>query len=181
MGGAFVVTRQQVREGITRMVGVWPTLARRDALRQEIGHAIMRHAERIDPVDIRLGLDDLIARARAQQDDGGPAAPPGPHEVVGCILSAARVRDMADTTTPAVGVTPEVVAADARLLDDLARGERVTIEDVRRSNMPRRYVPGLSFSQWWASLPEGERGQHAALRAMMDARAERGRLAPIGD
>lgn len=176
-----MVTRQQVREGITRLVGVWPTLARRDALRQEIGHAIMRHAERIDPVDIRQGLDDLIARARAQQDDGGPAAPPGPHEVVGCILSAARVRDMADTTTPAVGVTPEVVAADARLRDDLARGERVTIEDVRRSNMPRRYVPGLSFSQWWASLPEGERGKHAALRAMMDARAERGRLAPIGD
>ena len=138
-----MVTRTEVREGIARLVGVWPTLARRDALRQEIGEAVMRHAGRLDPVDIRQGLDDLIARARAQQDDGGPAAPPGPHEVVGCILSA---------------------------------------RDARRRDTPRpRYAPGLSFSEWWASLPEGERGQHAALRAMMDARAERGRLAPIGD
>jgi hypothetical protein len=127
-----MVTRAEVREGITRLIGIWPTLARRDALRQEIGKA----------VDIGKGLDDLIARARAQQNDGGPAAPPGPHEVLGCILAA---------------------------------------RDARTRNTPRpRYEPGMSFGEWWASLPEGERVQHRALHAMMAAREGDEGLAHVG-
>ncbi len=169
-GAALVITRDDVRRGIQRLVGVWPPLARRDALRQEIGESVMRHAERIDRVDIQHGLDDPIARARARQDDGGPAAPPGPHEVLGCILSAARARDLADITARDVSVTPEVEAIDARLRDDLAHGRGVTIDDVRRSNILRRYAPGLSFAEMWSALPEGERGQHKALRAMMHVR-----------
>jgi hypothetical protein len=137
-----MVTRTEVREGITRLIGIWPTLARRDALRQEIGNAVMRHADRLQAVDIGKGLDDLIARARAQQNDGGPAAPPGPHEVLGCILAA---------------------------------------RDARTRNTPRpRYEPGMSFGEWWASLPEGERVQHRALHAMMAAREGDEGLAHVG-
>ncbi len=95
-----MVTRAEVRAAIGRMAGVWPALARRDAMRQEIGNAVMRHADKLQPDDLARGMDELLARARGVQDDGGPASPPGPHEVVGCILRAKDER-VRDTPTPA--------------------------------------------------------------------------------
>jgi hypothetical protein len=164
----MTVTRREVMDGcVYRMVGVWPGLRKRVDLQREIGAAIMRHAPRLTVEDIAQGMDDLVGRARTQQDDGGPAAPPGPHEVVGCILTAARARTLSDTTAPAPGVPREVVAADDRLRADIERGQRVSRDDVATSNTARRYVPGLSFSDWWATVPEAERPRHAALYAMM--------------
>ena len=126
-----MVTKDEVRAGIQRLVGMWPALGKRDALRQEIGHAVMKHAERIEPADIRAGLDKLIASTRTGQDDGGPAQPPSPHEVVGCILAASNVRRMAD-------------GANSRPRND-----------------------GITFAEWWETVPDDERPQHAALHMMM--------------
>jgi hypothetical protein len=104
------VNRAEVRQAITRMVGVWPGLGKRDVLRQEIGEAIMRHADKVQPSDLDEGVRLLITTARTRQDDGGPAQPPGPRDVVGCILSARhdrveRLRDAAPRKDARAGLT----------------------------------------------------------------------------
>lgn len=91
----MMVARVQVRDTVQRIAGVWPTLRKRDTLRDEIGRALMRHADTLDPVDLDEGVALLVQTARVQQDDGGPAAPPGPGEVLGCVLTAKRQRVMA--------------------------------------------------------------------------------------
>lgn len=91
----MMVARVQVRDTVQRLAGVWPTLRKRDTLRDEIGRSLMRHADNLDPVDLDEGVAMLVQTARVQQDDGGPAAPPGPGEVLGCVLSARRARVMA--------------------------------------------------------------------------------------
>ena len=128
-----MVTRSDVRDVITRMTGVWTRLKSNDELRQEIGHAIMRHADRLEPDDLREGVDAVMMNTRAQQRDGGPAVPPGPHEIIGCILAARerRVRDQGPLRT----------------------------WDRQR---------GVTFQQWWATIPAGERAQHETLRRMME-------------
>lgn len=88
----MMVARVQVRDAVQRIAGVWPTLRKRDTLRDEIGRALMRHADTLDPVDLDEGVALLVQTARVQQDDGGPAAPPGPGEVLGCVLTAKRQR-----------------------------------------------------------------------------------------
>lgn len=88
----MMVARVQVRDTVQRLAGVWPTLRKRDTLRDEIGRALMRHADNLDPADLDEGVTLLVQTARVQQDDGGPAAPPGPGEVLGCVLSARRAR-----------------------------------------------------------------------------------------
>lgn len=90
-----MVARVQVRDTVQRLSGVWPTLRKRDTLRDEIGQALMRHADNLEATDLDEGVTLLVQTARVQQDDGGPAAPPGPGEVLGCVLSAKRARVMA--------------------------------------------------------------------------------------
>lgn len=166
----MMVTRREVMDlCVNRMAGVWPGLRKRVELQREIGAAVMRNAHRLTVDDVSKGMDALVSRARTQQDDGGPAAPPGPHEVVGCILAAARARELSETTTAPAGLPDVVVEADRRLRDDLVHRRGVRRDDVATSNTPRRYIPGMSFPEWWASLPVSERSRHAVLFAMMGA------------
>lgn len=82
-----------VGEQIQRLRVLWPVLNSRDQHTQEIVAAVMRHAHRITADDVRAGFDEAI--------EGAPTSgwPPGPHEVIGCVL-AARERRVGSTHTP---------------------------------------------------------------------------------
>lgn len=109
-----------------RLRALWPVLETKPEHLAEIGKAVMRHESRLTPEDVSHGFDQVI------QQSPTTSWPPGPHEVLGCIL---RERD-------------------ARR-HELATVPRVT---------PR---PGLSFAEWWHSLPEPERAKHEALCRIM--------------
>jgi hypothetical protein len=71
-----MVTRETVRQAVERMVVVWPVLSGRDAMRQEIGAAVMAYADRLEPEDVERGTSLLIRTSRTAASDGGPAWPP---------------------------------------------------------------------------------------------------------
>lgn len=83
-----MVDRETVRQAIDRMVVVWPVLSSREAMRQEIGEAVMAYSERLEPEDVNAGMTLLIRTSRTAASDGGPAWPPGANELTGCILRA---------------------------------------------------------------------------------------------
>lgn len=83
-----MVEKAIVRHAVERMVVVWPMLGNRDQMRREIGEAVMAYADRLEPSDVEIGTTLLIRSSKTAADDGGPAWPPGPNEVIGCILKA---------------------------------------------------------------------------------------------
>lgn len=87
--------RADVRIALGRLTEVWPALAKRDALRNEMGEAVMRHALDLQPSDLDAGITHLIENTPTVTRSGWITPPPGPHEVVGCILLAKRERQRA--------------------------------------------------------------------------------------
>lgn len=83
-----MIGREDVRQAVARVAVVWPSLAKRDELRQEIGNAVLALSDRLEPIDVERGINLLIRSAPTKANDGGPAWPPGPNEVTGCILKA---------------------------------------------------------------------------------------------
>ena len=65
---------------LARVVTIWPVLKGKPEVVDEMRRAILRHATKLDAEDIRSGVDDCIANSPTS------GWPPGPHEVVGCIL-----------------------------------------------------------------------------------------------
>jgi hypothetical protein len=112
-------------EQIARLRVLWPVLNSRPEHTQEIVQAVMRNRRRLVPQDIAYGFSDAIER---QPTSGWP---PGPHEILGCVLKAAEVR--------------RAVMAPK----------------------PTRYTTGLTFGEWWDSLPAGDREQHITLAKML--------------
>lgn len=116
--------KSAITEQIQRLRVLWPALNSRPETTDEIVGAVMRYAGRLVPADIHTGFDRVI---EASPTSGWP---PGPHEVVGCVLQARRER-------------------------------------TNSSDSPRRNFGGVTFSEWWYSLPVAERGKHQALHKMM--------------
>jgi len=112
-------------EQIARLRVLWPVLNSRPEHTQEIVQAIMRNRGRLKPEDIEGGFSDAIER---QPTSGWP---PGPHEILGCVLKAAEVR-------------------------------RAIIAPQRK-----RHFGGMTFAEWWHTLPADERGQHTTLAKML--------------
>lgn len=83
-----MIERDQVRDMISRMVDVWPSLRNKDALRNEIGEAVFRDRARLEPSDLNRGCDLLLKTFPTTANDGGPAWPPGPREVVSAVHQA---------------------------------------------------------------------------------------------
>ena len=90
------------------------------------------------------------------QADGGPSSPPGPHEVVGCILTAQRARL---NDAPAIRYS---MAQGTR--DKVRQGLPVTAQEANAHDV---WEPGITFSAWWSSLTISEQHDHATLREYM--------------
>ena len=163
--GNSMVNKAQVRESVDRLAGVYTRLRKADELRQEIGQALMRHAEKLEGADLHTGVTALIESMPTRQRDGGPSAPPGPHEVVGCILTArnARLND-----APAIRYS---LAQSTR--EKVRQGLPVTAQEANAHDV---WEPGITFSAWWSSLTVDEQHEHATLKAYMD---KHGDLIPI--
>ena len=80
----------EIREAIVaefpRLRALWPGLNKKPEVLSEVGKAVMAHADKLAPEDVARGFDALI---QASPTSGWP---PGPHEVVGCVLTAAGER-----------------------------------------------------------------------------------------
>ena len=122
--------RADVRLALSRLTDVWPALAKRDALRNEMGESIMRHALDLQPQDLDAGLTTLIEQSPTVTASGWITAPPGVHEVVGCILTAKRER-------------------------------------LRAARPRRKDWGGMTFREWYESLPAEEQPKHLALARIM--------------
>ena len=160
-----MITKADVHDTVDRLAGVYARLRKADELRQEIGQALMRHAERLDVADLHAGITALIESMPTRQADGGPSSPPGPHEVVGCILTAKRARL---NDAPAIRYS---LAQSTR--DKVRQGLPVTAQE---ANARAVWEPGITTSAWWSSLTVDERHEHATLKAYMDKQAD---LIPI--
>jgi hypothetical protein len=124
----------EVAAQIGRLASLWPALKTRREHVHEIESALMRHQSRLTAGDVTHGFDEVIANSPTT------GWPPGPHEVLGCVLQA-RVR-------------------------------RVNGESSRK---PRHNFGGLTFAQWWHTLPLDERDRHGALARML------GKSLPVDD
>lgn len=118
--------QSETAEQIARLRVLWPVLNQRPEHTQEIVKAVARHAHKLATEDVAVGFSNAIENAPTN------GWPPGPHEVLGCIIKAAEVR--------------KATHAQAR--------------------SPRRFG-GLTFGEWWATLPESEKPKHAALYKLM--------------
>lgn len=110
---------------VKRLVVLWPALRNKPEVLSEVKSAVLRHTHRLVSEDIRMGMDDVIANCPTT------GWPPGPHEVLGCILARQKAR---------------ATQAPTRSL---------------------RKFGGVTFKEWWMSLPLDERDQHATLARML--------------
>ena len=78
--------RDAILAEFPRLRALWPGLNSKPDVLTEIGKAVMAHAAKLTPEDVARGFDDVI---QASPTSGWP---PGPHEVVGCVLAAAGER-----------------------------------------------------------------------------------------
>ena len=160
-----MINQQDVEQAVKRVQSVWPRVQTTPGLKAEMVAAVMRHAGKLEPADLAAGVDSLIESRPAAQDTGWAAAPPGPHEVVGCLLTA-RVTRMQNA--PAVRTS---LAPGTR--DKMRQGLPITAQE---ANAREVWVPGITFAAWWASLTVSEQHDHATLRAYMTKDAD---LIPI--
>jgi hypothetical protein len=116
--------RDEIRSQSGRLVALWPALRNKPDVVAEIERAVLRHEPRLVTEDITHGFDQVI--------DNSPTSgwPPGPHEVLGCVLDARRARTNGKEPTP-------------------------------------RKFGGLTFAEWWHTLPADQRSHHGTLQRMM--------------
>jgi hypothetical protein len=116
---------QAIDAQITRLKSLWPVLNSRPEHAQEIVQAITRHARKINADDVTHGFSDAIESAPTT------GWPPGPHEVLGCVMARSHTRKRSGDTRPT------------------------------------RFGMGLTFHEWWATVPAQERPKHAALHKLI--------------
>lgn len=83
---------EDVSAFLLKMEGMWPILKKNDQHKEAIVLLINEKASHVSADDLTAGYRLLVANARTSNKDGGPAWPPSPPEVVGCILTAHRDR-----------------------------------------------------------------------------------------
>jgi hypothetical protein len=80
---------QAIDQQLERLQNLWPTLKKKPEVMDEIRQAIIRQERRISAADISDGFDSVIEKSPTS------GWPPGPHEVIGCILHASSQRFIA--------------------------------------------------------------------------------------
>lgn len=77
-----------IHEQLQRIRALWPALNGKPEVTDEITRAIKRHEGKLEPADVVAGFDEVIATSPTT------GWPPGPHEIVGCVLRASGARRM---------------------------------------------------------------------------------------
>lgn len=90
-----MVDTEQIDLLIKRVIGMWPVAKNNAEYQQTLREVVTAKQAVIQPGDIAEGYRSLVANTRTSRDDGGPAFPPNPNEVLGCILAAGRNRKQA--------------------------------------------------------------------------------------
>lgn len=114
-----------IGEQITRLRVLWPVLNSRQEHTQEIENSIRRKASKLTAEDVVSGFDDAIEAAPTT------GWPPGPHEILGCVMARAHTRQMA------------------------------------QGPQKRAFGMGMTFHEWWETVPASERDDHGVLYRMM--------------
>ena len=117
----------ELRTHTRRLASLWPALKSKPEHVAEVEQAVLRHEPRLTVSDLTHGFDEVIANCPTT------GWPPGPHEVLGCVLGARKRR---------------------------LNGEAL-------QSAPRSRFGGLTFAEWWHTLPPDERPRHATLARMM--------------
>jgi len=123
-GAPVSVIRTAILAEFPRLRALWPVLESKPEHLAEIGKAVMRHESRITPEDVSHGFDRVI------QESPTTSWPPGPHEVLGCILDERRRRVRDDSPVPRVTRTTGLSFAE--WWHSLAEDERERHEALHR-------------------------------------------------
>lgn len=91
-----------ITEQVQRLRVLWPALNGRPEVTDEIRRAIMRHEGKLDASDVVIGFDTVISESPTS------GWPPGPHEILGCIMRASATRRM-DAPAPQYPPRTELV------------------------------------------------------------------------
>lgn len=91
-GDAVSAVQAETAEQIARLRVLWPVLNQRPEHTQEIVKAIARHEHKLAVDDVQVGFSNAIENAPTN------GWPPGPHEVLGCIIKASQTRKATGAT-----------------------------------------------------------------------------------
>lgn len=116
-----MITESDVETLVGRIAGMWPVIKNNEEQKNSIAMLVMERAGRLNAEDLSEGFRILIRNAKTTRPDGGPAFPPSPSEIVGCVLASAAAR------------RPEHQTGSAR---------RVAGRVCRRCNGALDYLPG---------------------------------------
>ena len=83
---------EDVSAFIVKMEGMWPILRNNEEHKKAIVLLLNEKAMHVSADDLTSGYRLLVAHSRTSNKDGGPAWPPSPNDVVGCVLMAHRDR-----------------------------------------------------------------------------------------
>ena len=77
---------------VSKLEGMWPILKNNEEHKEAITLILSEKAKHVSPDDFLAGYRLLVQLHRTGRDDGSPAWPPSPTDVLGCVLSAHRDR-----------------------------------------------------------------------------------------
>jgi len=100
-----MITENDVSLLVDRIAGMWPVMKNNEEQKRAIAMLIMERGSRLNVEDLNEGYRLLVLNGKTSRPDGGPAFPPAPGEILGCILASASAR----RTTPRDG-SPRKVA-----------------------------------------------------------------------
>ena len=98
-----MISDEDAERLIARVVGLWPVARKNEEYQSSVRELLIGKREALTPDDLAQGFRLLSLTARTSRDDGGPAWPPSPGEVLGCLLTSARNRAAGNRRLPRRG------------------------------------------------------------------------------